>query len=98
MAARIWENPVRTALPGGGLQDVRGPFEALALLTGGWPFLAGPHFIRAKISCKAALDGRVPIEQAKRDFELAVREMSNSLRTGAVHAKSHMGPPGLGRR
>lgn len=69
-----WEKPVAVAIPGVGLQNVESPFEALALLTEGWPTMAGRHFIRARLTCKAALANRATLEQARREFENAAQE------------------------
>jgi hypothetical protein len=79
MVTGNWEKPVVVALPGFAHREVAGPFEALALLSEGWPTMAGAPFIKAKISCKAALEDRVTPEQARRDFEKAAREASRFL-------------------
>ncbi|WP_105439428.1 DUF982 domain-containing protein [Neorhizobium sp. T25_13] len=79
MTERTWNAPVNVALPGIGRRDVNGPFEALALLTEGWPAMTGPHFVRAKIACKAALDERLTAEQARRAFEKAAAEANRNL-------------------
>lgn len=79
MAEGNWDSPVKVALPGIGQRDVTGPFEALALLTEGWPAMTGPHFVRARIACKAALDERLPAEQARRAFEKAAAEANRNF-------------------
>jgi hypothetical protein len=79
MSNTTWQKPVTVTLPGTGRVEISGPFEALALLTEGWPTMAGRHFIRARVSCKAALDDRMSPEQARREFEQAVREANTFL-------------------
>ena len=77
--AYTWDKPVKLALPGGGNLQIRGPFEALAILTEGWPSMAGRHFIHARTSCRAALDDRIAPEQARREFVQAVKEANRFL-------------------
>jgi hypothetical protein len=79
MTERTWDAPVNIALPGIGRKAVNGPFEALALLTEDWPAMTGPHFVRARIACKAALDERLTAEQARRAFEKAAAEAHRNL-------------------
>jgi hypothetical protein len=69
-----WKKPVACAHPRMGYVEVHGPFEALALLTDGWPIMSGRHFIQARTSCRAALADHVPAEQARQAFEKAVGE------------------------
>ena len=69
-----WEKPVHVTFDHLGTKDVRSPFEALALLTGNWPNMQGPEFVRARSVCRAALDGRKSPEEARQQFEQAVSE------------------------
>ncbi|GGF80446.1 hypothetical protein GCM10010924_04390 [Rhizobium wenxiniae] len=44
------------------------------VLTDRWPDLRGPHFVKARSCCRAALDGRRTPEEARQEFENAVSE------------------------
>lgn len=69
-----WKSPVCVALGEKGEQMVRGPHDALALMTEKWPFLRGVQFVRARSFCRAALDGRKSVEEARAQFEQAIGE------------------------
>jgi hypothetical protein len=43
-----WQKPVTVALPGVGRREISNAFEALAVLTEGWPSMTGQHFLRAR--------------------------------------------------
>ena len=74
-----WQKPVTVALPGVGRREISNAFEALAVLTEGWPSMTGQHFLRARLSCKAVLDERMTPEQARSEFEQAAREAGSFL-------------------
>lgn len=74
MQQTSWQKPVRVAFGHVGTEIINGPLEALALLTDRWPDLRGPHFVKARSSCRAALDGRRSPEEARQHFEQAVSE------------------------
>lgn len=67
-----WKKPVCVALGDTGEQMVKGPHDALALMTDEWPYLRGAEFVRARSFCRAALDGRRTVEEARIQFEQAV--------------------------
>lgn len=67
-----WNEPVRVVLGESDQQLVKGPHDALAMMTEQWPFLRGVEFVRARSLCRAALDGRKTIEEARIQFEQAV--------------------------
>jgi len=69
-----WNKPVCVARDNAHEQLVKGPHDALALMTEGWPFLRGAEFVRARSLCRAALDGRRTVEEARIQFEQAVSE------------------------
>lgn len=74
MRDTTWEKPVRVTFDHCGTESVKSPFEALALLTERWPDMRGPHFVKARSACRAALDGRRTLEEARVQFEQAVHE------------------------
>ncbi|MGF9565238.1 DUF982 domain-containing protein [Neorhizobium sp. JUb45] len=69
-----WNKPVCVAVGEADEQLVKGPHDALALMTEKWPFLRGAEFVRARSLCRAALDGRRTVEEARIQFEQAVSE------------------------
>jgi hypothetical protein len=74
MPQASWQKPVHVAFGSLGTEVINGPSEALLLLTDRWPDLRGPHFVRARSCCRAALDGRKTPEEARLQFEQAVSE------------------------
>jgi hypothetical protein len=74
MPQASWQKPVHVAFGSLGTEVINGPSEALLLLTDRWPDLRGPHFVRARSFCRAALDGRKTPEEARLQFEQAVSE------------------------
>lgn len=73
-----WTEPVEVTLDTNTINVVAGPFDALALMTGNWPHVRGLNFVRARSACRAALDGRKSVEEARRCFEDAVSEAANN--------------------
>ncbi|MGE7370234.1 DUF982 domain-containing protein [Neorhizobium sp. NPDC001467] len=69
-----WNKPVCIAVGNSDEQIVRGPHDALALMMEHWPFPRGMEFVRARSYCRAALDGRRSVEEARIQFEQATRE------------------------
>ena len=69
-----WQTPVRVAFGPLGTEVINRPFEALIVLTDRWPDMRGPHFVKARSACRAALDGRRTPEEARQQFEQAVSE------------------------
>lgn len=72
MTRKEWKEPIEIQL--GGTRVVAGPFDALIYLTENWPNRSGRHFIRAQIACKAAVEGRLESETARREFVAAAEE------------------------
>ena len=69
-----WQKPVQIAFGNLGTEIISSPSEALLVLTDRWPDLRGPHFVKARSFCRAALDGRRTPEEARQQFEQAVSE------------------------
>ncbi|WP_082597340.1 DUF982 domain-containing protein [Rhizobium sp. Root708] len=69
-----WDAPVNVSFPHLDRQIVSGPFEAMTCLTDRWPNMSGLKFLRARMACKAALDGRLPAHDARAVFIEAVDE------------------------
>lgn len=69
-----WSKPVTVNSPWLGKITVSDPFHALTLLMDTWPAMSGPHFLRARIACSAALQGRADVEDARKLFERAAAE------------------------
>lgn len=74
MPQASWQKPVQVAFGNLGTEEIKGPSEALVVLTDRWPDLRGPHFVKARSFCRAALDGRRTPEEARSQFEQAVSE------------------------
>ncbi|WLR94847.1 DUF982 domain-containing protein [Shinella zoogloeoides] len=58
-----------------GTREVSGPFDALIYLTDQWPNRSGPRFVKARIACKAAVEGRLTAEAARQEFIAAADEV-----------------------
>lgn len=69
-----WQKPVQVVFANLGTEAINSPYEALMILTDRWPDLRGPHFVKARSTCRAALDGRRTPEEARKQFEQAVSE------------------------
>lgn len=72
--SKTWNNPVKIQLGPQGTRTVAGPFDALIYLTDSWPDRTGPRFVRARIACKAAHEGRLELQTAREDFLAAAKE------------------------
>ncbi|MCR6502533.1 DUF982 domain-containing protein [Shinella sp. CPCC 101442] len=70
-----WKEPIEIQLGTIGTRKVEGPFEALIYLIDNWPNRSGPDFVKAKVTCKAAVEGRADAEVARRDFLAAAKEV-----------------------
>jgi hypothetical protein len=69
-----WTKPVSIKFPTDGIQEVNGPFEALAHLTENWPAQQGLDFVRARSACRGALAGHKTVDEARIAFETAAAE------------------------
>ncbi len=70
-----WTTPVCVAVGNTDKQMIKGPHDALAMMTEQWPFSRGMEFVRARSVCRAALDGRKTVEEARVQFEHAVNDV-----------------------
>lgn len=74
MANNAWNAPVAVNFPHQEQKVISGPFEAMTCLTDRWPNMSGLKFLRARMACKAALDGRLSADDARVIFVEAVGE------------------------
>lgn len=74
-----WSATVDIDFVSTGRQEVRGPFEALILLTDHWPYRQGIRFVRARSACRGALAGYMPLEEARVAFVVAVDEARDHM-------------------
>ena len=74
MSSLSWNVPFRVITPNNGHQTVHGPFAALILLMDDWPDMRGSAYLEARSACRAALEGRRDVEEARARFMLAARE------------------------
>jgi hypothetical protein len=74
MPHSAWIAPVTVQFPHQDRRTVAGPFEAMTCLTDSWPNMSGLKFLRARMACRAALDGRLGADDAREDFVAAVTE------------------------
>lgn len=73
--ARIsWAKPVAIRIGYGSSELVRGPEEACDYLTRRWPTSEGTYYGVALRKCTAAIDRRVPAEEARELFISAAIE------------------------
>ncbi|TWF47647.1 DUF982 domain-containing protein [Neorhizobium alkalisoli] len=93
MAETKWMQPVAIKSPFLGEVAVTGPFHALTILMDYWPAMAGAHYMKARIACSAALQGRVDPEHARIAFQLAAKEADEATRAmqGAFSGRSGAG-------
>jgi hypothetical protein len=75
MSKRKWTTPVEINLGVTGTRSVAGPFDALIYLTDQWPNRSGPRFLKARVACKAAMEGRLEAEAAREEFVAAANEV-----------------------
>ncbi|MEA3534667.1 DUF982 domain-containing protein [Rhizobium sp. CC-YZS058] len=74
MTSIKWVEPVSVAAGAQEIRVVSGPSEALACLSEAWPDARGPRYVAARSICRAAIDGRKPVEDARNLFLLAAHE------------------------
>ncbi|WEX76031.1 DUF982 domain-containing protein [Sinorhizobium numidicum] len=78
MQQMFWSHPIELGLTGG-KRTVKGPYDALACLAGQWPH-RGPYYVAARSACRAAIEGRRTVEEARKLFISAAEE---------AHLKAH---------
>lgn len=69
-----WGQPLEVDFSPSGVVAVRGPTEALNCLAHFWPDRRGPRYVAARSVCRAAIDGRKSLEQAREVFMTAIEE------------------------
>ncbi|MBB3592565.1 hypothetical protein FHX08_002909 [Rhizobium sp. BK529] len=74
MATERWNSPIKVGFEEAGARTVNGPFDALACLSDLWPAARGLQYLRARSVCRAALDGRKSVEEARAEFVAAAQE------------------------
>jgi hypothetical protein len=79
MATERWGNPVKVGFENADARTVNGPFDALKCLTDLWPVTRGLHYLKARSTCRAALDGRKTCEEARAEFLAAAEEAKLKL-------------------
>ncbi|MQW85530.1 DUF982 domain-containing protein [Sinorhizobium saheli] len=79
MQQMLWSHPIELGLTGDDVRTVKGPSDALACLAGQWPH-RGPYYVAARSACRAAIEGRRTVEEARRLFISAAEE---------AHLKAH---------
>ncbi|KRB58914.1 hypothetical protein ASE04_04250 [Rhizobium sp. Root708] len=79
MANEKWNDPIRVGFETAGAHTVSGPFDALKCLSDFWPSVRGLRYLKARSTCRAALDGRKTLEEARAEFVAAAEEAKLSL-------------------
>ncbi|MBY3070267.1 DUF982 domain-containing protein [Rhizobium leguminosarum] len=79
MATERWNSPVTVGFEGADARTVNGPFDALKCLADLWPSMRGLRYIKARSACRAALDGRKSVEEARAEFLAAAEEAKLKL-------------------
>lgn len=79
MATERWNSPVKVGFEGADARTVNGPFDALKCLADLWPSMRGLRYIKARSACRAALDGRKSVEEARAEFLAAAEEAKLKL-------------------
>jgi hypothetical protein len=68
MTHKIWDRPVRA-----GNELIFSPFDAHRFLQSKWPDRKDMYFADAETAIRAALDGRVTVDEARVKFEAALK-------------------------
>jgi hypothetical protein len=74
MASEKWNDPIHVGFEAAEARTVLGPFDALKCLTELWPNARGLQYLKARSTCRAALDGRKSLEEARAEFVAAAEE------------------------
>jgi hypothetical protein len=74
MASEKWNDPIQVGFETTGARTISGPFDALTCLTELWPNVRGLRYLKARSTCRAALDGRKSLEEARAEFVAAAEE------------------------
>jgi hypothetical protein len=79
MATERWNDPIKVGFENVGAKTINGPFEALKCLADLWPNVRGLRYLKARSACRAALDGRKSLEEARAEFVAAAEEAKLKL-------------------
>jgi len=79
MATDRWDSPVKVGFDNTDARTVNGPFDALKCLADLWPAARGLRYLKARSTCRAALDGRKTAEEARTEFVAAAEEAKLKL-------------------
>jgi hypothetical protein len=74
MASERWNDPIHVGFEASEARTILGPFDALKCLTELWPNARGLRYLKARSTCRAALDGRKSLEEARAEFVAAAAE------------------------
>ncbi len=74
MKTVTWGQPLEVDFVYAGVRAIGGPAEALNCLKHLWPDRRGPRYVAARSVCRAAIDGRKSVEQAREVFRTALEE------------------------
>ncbi len=77
MAVEQWNDPIQVGFENetsGGARVILGPLDALKCLADLWPSARGLRYLKARSTCRAALDGRKSVEEARAEFVAAAEE------------------------
>ncbi|KQV83996.1 DUF982 domain-containing protein [Rhizobium sp. Root1220] len=74
MASNKWNDPIDLGFENTAARTILGPFDALKCLADLWPSARGLRYLKARSACRAALDGRKSLEEARAEFVAAAEE------------------------
>ncbi|MCA1405254.1 DUF982 domain-containing protein [Ensifer sp. IC3342] len=69
----LWSHPIELGLTRNDVRMVKGPSDALRCLADQWPH-RGPYYVAARSACRAAIEGRRTVEEARKLFISAAKE------------------------
>ncbi|MDM9619120.1 hypothetical protein A6U87_01355 [Rhizobium sp. AC44/96] len=80
MANEKWNEPILVGFETtDDARTVSGPLDALKCLSDLWPNARGLRYLKARSTCRAALDGRKSLEEARAEFVAAAEEAKLSI-------------------
>ncbi|MBW9112098.1 DUF982 domain-containing protein [Rhizobium cauense] len=74
MASEKWNDPINVGFENTDARTILGPLDALKCLADLWPSARGLRYLKARSACRAALDGRKTVEEARAEFVAAAEE------------------------
>ena len=80
MANEKWNEPILVGFETtDDARTVSGPLDALKCLSDLWRNARGLRYLKARSTCRAALDGRKSLEEARAEFVAAAEEAKLSI-------------------